>query len=324
MSMKLSQMKFALLAPAVCACSFIVDSQIKDREPGPGFDPAECAVWGRILAEQPGSLNIVQDVQTLNGEGPLYMYLNARGPDPEATPYMMLTGENIDLEEPHYYCVREEDLGGLTEGLFTAVLQDDITAAMEGNAFPYRAIMTDPFLYQILSAYRSGLTTYLSLTDLFWDGARGARVDVPLTVRVSKLQCQMRFSNAFPYEVRPGVNARVCLYALAGTGIDDPWVKYSWLGTRVIDLQDHDPVADRSVTLDFNVAAMPDQAFAVILLYMEGRQLLPEEFPCGAPDDLRSCVSHDLVMDPGAVGDVMVDTDTYIIEPATRICDLTF
>ena len=322
--MKFSHLKPVLMVLALGACSFIVDSQIKDMEPGPDFDPAECAVWGSVFAEQPGSLNIVQDVQALNGEGALYVYLNARGATPDATPYLMITGESIDLSEPHYYCIHEQELGGLTEGLFTAILQDDMTGVLEGNAFPYRAIMTDPFLYQILSAYRHGLTTYLSLTDLYWDGTRGARVDVPLPTRVSRLQGWVLFSESFPAVVRPGVNARICAYAVSDTGLDDIAVRYSWLGTRVIDLQDNNPVSRLTMALDFNVAAGPGQAFSVILVYLEQRNLMPETAPCGGMEDIRSCVLHEVVMDPSFIGDVLTDPDPYLIEPATRTCDIDF
>jgi len=321
--MKLAPLSCLLPAMLLGACSFIVDSKVKDLEPGPDFDPAECAVWGRVFLERPGDLNIVPDDSTLNGSGYLELYLYGPTETTGELRMMTLTGEDIDFADPHYYCIRHEDSNGFTEGLFTGVLMDTLTEPWTGNAYPYKAIMTDPFLYQLLIPYRAGLTTYMDLTDLFWDGTPGARVDVPLKVRISKLEGNLLFSEAFPGETRSGVSPRICAYAWTDTGMDDRYVHRSYIGSRVIDMPDHAPAAGNTYTFDFNVAALPGQEFAVFIVYVEGRAVFPPEDPCGiggTPGDNRSCFMKNVTMDPAAIGGVMSDPDPYVVEPATDTC----
>lgn len=319
--MKIAALSSVLPAVILAACSFIVDSQVKDLEPGPEFDPAECAVWGRVLLERPRDLNIVPEDSSLNGAGYLELYLYTLTDTEGELRMMTLTGEDIDFADPHYYCIRHEDLNDFTEGLFTGVLMDTMTEPWTGDAYPFKAIITDPFLYQLLVAYRYRYTTYLDLTDLFWDGTRGARVDIPLKVRVSRLEGNLRFSDAFPGEIRSGVDPRICVYAWTDTGIEDPMVRRSYIGSRVIDMPDHAPTAGNTYTFDFNVAALPNQEFTVFIMYVEGGTAFPAESPCGRSGDNRSCVLKNVTMDPAAIGGVMSDPDPYFIEPALDTCD---
>ena len=316
----------AAAAVLLCgSCTFLVRSMIDEKadavtdvtedvgEPEPEFNPEGCAIWGLIYPEDPTALAIGSD-PGLNGSGDLVLTVAAFG----VTPLYHVENE-VSIVGGHHYCVPEAEVAGFSDAVVFMTLID-FSQSLQGNYFVDKSLISSPVDYTFAVGYAYGLVTNPDLAPHFWNGERGAQVDIAARFRVSRFEGKAQFSSNFPPGQTAGLNPRLCVYPVAASGLPEPYENVT-IGSRVNDVLDSAAVANGEWDFWVNIAAQPNQEFYVYLEYVEHRDRFGDDQPCGSDEEPKYCVFRALTMDPGSIGGVMVDPNPYGIEPITGPCE---
>jgi hypothetical protein len=324
--------RFLSAAAAVlfcCSCTFLVRSMLDEKadavtdvtedvgEPEPDFNPESCAFWGLIYPEDPVALAIdpTGSDTHLDGVGDVIVAVGVSGD------MVYHTIPPINIGGGFYYCVSTEELSLFTDGIVYVNLID-WAESLQGNAYLYQTLLSDPVDYMLAINYAVGRPIDPTVAPAYWNGGRGARMDIALRVRISRYRGTVQFSTNYPDTPVTGRSPRLCLSAYGDSGLTQPGYELALLGSRVVDLTDEAVVAGNTWDFDMNVAVKSGQQFFFYFEYVENRGRFGDDQPCGTEADEKYCFSRNLTMDPGSIGGVMVDPNPYGIEPITGPCDL--
>jgi hypothetical protein len=291
----------------------------EEADVGPDFDTDACGVWGRVHVPDTAAVNIIPEDAALDGQGFIRYTLYSA----TAGLWSGYEEQNVDLAEDHFYCIPAELVAGLGESFLLPVFFEDTLDVIPNQMYDFRTVVTDPLNIVVADLYiKRHFSTYLTYSDVYWDGTQGKRVDLSMEYRVSRYTATLRFDDSFASLPRAGTDARVCAVAFTSTGIGDPLVGTTFIASAYADIPDAAVVAGNTVRASMNIAARPDQVFEILLVYVENRIQIVSPDRDACEGTRRTCTTRCSALAAQDIGREFSDPEAITIMPPGSGCDI--